>query len=1444
MLHITANSGRRNILMASIIFLIFFGKTEIQAQPWLDNVDLNDTTVTFPQIQQSFNNYWGNQPVEKGKGWKAYKRWEHFMSQRVSPDGKFFPPNKAFTEYYAWLQQYGSGVSAQATANWTLMGPVQVPGNGGGSGRLSSVVFQPGNTQIIYVGAPAGGLWKSTNYGATWTPLTDHLPTLGVSDIVIDPNNTNTVYIATGDRDGDETYAVGVMKSTDGGITWNNTGLNWNITQARTVNRLIMHPTNSQIIIAAASNGIWRTTNGGTNWTQTQTSGDHKDMEMNPGSPDTIYATSTNVIRRSVDNGITWSTVATVTGVNRIELAVTPANAAMVYALCSKSSDNGFSSLRRSTDRGSNWSVMSTSPNVLGWNTTGSDSGGQGWYDLSMAVSPTNANWVIIGGVNQWHSTNGGSSWTLNSHWYGGGGKPYVHADVHHIVFEPGSSSIIYSCNDGGIFRTTNSGAAWTDISAGLSIAMIYGISNNPAVAGTVWAGHQDNGTNRLQSGTWSQRIGGDGMWTINSHTNTNTVYGSLYYGDINRSTNGGTSFTQVAGNGVNGITEDGGWVTPYIQDPSNASVLYAGYSRVWKTTNGGNAWTVAYAVSGGSGKLVAMDMSANNPNVVYSAKVDRIFRNTTNITTGLPVTSASITYIRVDPANENRLWVTFSGFSAANKIFRSTDGGSTWTNITYNLPNLPANCVEYKAGTTEELYIGTDVGVYSFDPATNTWSAFNTGLPNVIVRDLKIHAATSKMRAATYGRGLWETDLNTVPQPPVADFLASATTICTGNAVTFTDISTNQPTSWSWTFNGGTPGTSTSQNPTVTYSTPGTYDVQLIATNGQGNDTEIKTQLIVVGSSGGTLPLIEDFESNSLSTNGWTLSNPDNATTWDIVTTSGNTSGTYSARMNCWPYATVGERDGLISQAIDFTQYSSVNLAFKHAYRRSGTSDTDSLRVLISTDCGVNFTDIVFARGSQAMATNVITNTDYVPATTADWCLNGTYDTCYQNIDLSAYITSSAVMVKFESYNAYGGNIFIDDINITGVSNMPVPVADFSASTTIICPGQTVNFTDLSTNNPTSWAWSFSGGTPGSSSSQNPAVTYNTAGTYAVSLTATNPGGSDVKTVNGYVIVGGGLPAAINPPTVTSICGSGSVTLTSTNTANSYQWLLNGNPIIGATSSSYSANTAGSYDLVVTNNSCSDTTTSSIVISVTTSAPAVITVAGGNTTICGTQNVILNGSGGGTYQWLNNGFPVPGGTNNTISVSQAGSYTLVVDNSGCLDTTNTATVITQGTMPLANFTHAVINNIVNFTDASSNGISWAWDFGDGNTSNVQNPGSNTYSNLGTYIVTQIVSNGTCSDTVTYQITITTLSSAGLISEEDLEIYPNPNTGNFTLQIGNEQGKKIDLKLIDISGREVYHIEVEDNSTHKIDMSHLPKGIYNLRLTTDTGSTDRKIIKN
>ena len=817
-----------------------------------DYVDLMfDKTANVYDAIEKFNQAWYSRPYEKGKGWKAFKRWEYMNEERTFPSGEKPSPTIAWDEFMKWREE--NPQSRSTNGAWTQIGPTSIPSSGGGAGRINCIRFHPTDANTIFAGAPSGGLWKSTNNGTSWTCLTDNLPVIGVTDLAIDPSNPNIMYMATGDAFASDTYSIGILKTTDGGATWNTTGLNWNVTATDVISRVLINPNNTSIILAATSNGIYRSTNGGNTFTQTAT-GNFLDMEFKPGDPNTVYISGTSV--RYSTNGGTSFTAATgiPTGQQRIAIAVSAANPAYVYALIANSTDYGFYGLYRSTNSGTSFSARSTTPNVLGYNASGSDAGGQGWYDLAICASETNAEEIYVGGINIWRSTNGGTSWVLNAHWTGANNKPYVHADIHDLIYKPGTTQLYAGC-DGGVFRTSNSGTSWTDISNNLSIAMMYRLSNAQTNANIVLTGWQDNGTNRRGStGAWTNVIGGDGMECIIDYSNSNNMYGSLYYGEIYRSTNGGNSFpTNIVQSGGTGVNADGEWVTPYVMSPTSATTLFVGKAQLYKSTNSGTAWAQVGTISGGSGGLKAIAVAPSNVNYIYIAKRNKIWRSTdgatfTDITGTLPVNSASITYIAVSNTDPQKVWVTFSGYSAANKVFRSTNGGTSWTNISTGLPNLPVNCVVYQNNSDDGIYVGTDVGVYYRSNSVTSWQSFSTGLPNVIVSELEIYYTTNRLRAATYGRGLWESDLYTPGNtPPVSNFTLDNNTICQGATVQFTDLSTNSPTSWNWTFQGGTPSTSTSQNPSVTYNTPGIYDVTLVAANANGSNSSTQTTAVTV---------------------------------------------------------------------------------------------------------------------------------------------------------------------------------------------------------------------------------------------------------------------------------------------------------------------------------------------------------------------------------------------------------------------------------------------------------------------------------------------------------------------------------------------------------------------------------------------------------------------
>jgi PKD repeat protein/photosystem II stability/assembly factor-like uncharacterized protein len=837
----------------------------IFCQDWVEK--MNDPSVNFYEVQSSFNTYWkkeerkekfksfftpGNKTEEENESFILYKRWENFVEPRVFPSGDRNLLNNNSKELEKTFSDHSYKSSRQAGGNWQPLGPFTVPTGGGGAGRLCCVRFHPTNPNVIFTGAPVGGLWISTNNGTGWTTMSGDLPTLGVNDVVVDPINPNVMYVATGDMDANDSFGVGVLKSTDAGVTWNITTLNSLIPQGRSVNRLLMNPDNHNMLFAGTSFGLFRSIDAGTTWVKVLTSTPVKDLEFKPGDPTVVYAVAGKTFYRSTNSGASFSSVTSglpsLASVNRAAIAVTEDDPSYVYILFSSASDNGFFGVYRSTNSGTGFSSMSSSPNLLGWDTDGSDVGGQAWYTLSIAASPINRDEVIVGGVNIWKSDDGGASWNLNAHWYGGGGVPYVHADIHDLVYKPDGSAYYAAC-DGGIFMTQDGGASWDDLSDGLQIAQMYRLGCSATNSNLVIQGWQDNGTSVYNSGAWGRKIGGDGMECFIDWSNASVMYGEIYYGDIQRSTNGGASFSSIKNN----IDEEGDWVTPWQQDPATPQTIYAAFKNVWKSTNRGSSWT-PISTWGTTSNLKCLAVAPSNSNYIYVSN-GSILRKTTDgganwSIINYPLSGVdAITYITVAANNPDILWITRSGYSPDNRVYKSLDGGATWINLSAGLPTLPVNCIVSQAGTAEGVYVGTDVGVYYTDTVLGSWMPYSNGLPNVVVDELEIHYGSGKLRAATYGRGLWECSIfNPASALPFANFNADTTMGCPGLVVHFTDASENSPTSWNWSFPGGSPATSTLQNPIVTYNIPGHYqDVKLVVSNSSGADSVTKTSYIAI---------------------------------------------------------------------------------------------------------------------------------------------------------------------------------------------------------------------------------------------------------------------------------------------------------------------------------------------------------------------------------------------------------------------------------------------------------------------------------------------------------------------------------------------------------------------------------------------------------------------
>ena len=360
---------------------------------------------------------------------------------------------------------------------------------------------------------------------------------------------------------------------------------------------------------------------------------------------------------------------------------------------------------------------------------------------------------------------------------------PAVHAAKHQLKYR--SNGDLFECNDGGVYISANDGTGWTDKTNGMMISQMYKLGVSQSVSGEVITGLQDNGTKLYTSSAWDDVKGGDGMECLIDYTDVDIQYGTYVNGQISRTTNHWVSATDIE-------PSSGNWVTPYIIDPADPNTIYAGYEEIYKTTDRGDSWTTISSL--GSGHFRAMAIAPSNNQVLYVSTGVNIWVTTnggsdlTNINNSLPLVSSSITYIDVKGDDENTLWVTLSGYNSDN-VYESTNGGSNWTNISSGLPGIPAYSIVQNAQSTGEvhLYVGTELGVY-FKQGSSSWVEFNTGLPNVKIGELEIYydatPTNSKLYAATYGRGLWNTTVE-APNNDLANVTTDTPADITHNSVT-----------------------------------------------------------------------------------------------------------------------------------------------------------------------------------------------------------------------------------------------------------------------------------------------------------------------------------------------------------------------------------------------------------------------------------------------------------------------------------------------------------------------------------------------------------------------------------------------------------------------------------------------------------------------------------
>lgn len=736
-----------------------------------------DDNQIFFILQKNMNDFF-DQKGKVGTGYKQWKRAEYYLRNRLSPEGKIVNATLLAEKAKALLLPTITPDNVvSVSAAWTFVGPDSVSGtNDHGKGRVNRLAFDAANPAIVYAATSGGGLWKTTNYGVSWLPLTDGLGNLSIGGVAVDPANSNTIYILTGDGDamtawnniliGTGRFCSGIYKSTNGGTNWQKL-TNFIINENAKIfsNKLAVNPKDPSRIYACTSNGIYMSFDGGNTWPESRhlLAGQNVfNIQFAPGTKDTVYASGLRRIYKSVNGGISFNAGIINNGGTPVEntpvqIAVTPINSSYVFAInYLEANPNKFHKVYRSSDYGETYDLINQADSTTDY---------QIWGHMSIAVNPLSASFFAFSGRDIYYTSNQGSTYRKSPN----AADNTYHVDVHELAYAPDGK--LYAATDGGVYMSTNNGATFTYRSGGLCVSQYYGLDILKSNPNTIIAGAQDNSTHfkDVSGGVFNWKIGGDGLDCAINQTNSSIIYGSYQNGVFLKSVDGGVIFTAFKSPSA---TDTSSWRVPIKLDPNDQNIVFVGYQPISKYN--GTTWSKLQAgVSGRTDLEIAKDNSSviyamdNTYNFAYdgSIPVSVLFRSVnggtsfTNITP-LLVTSnhLQITDVTLNPADNAEAWISIGGFNALYKLFRTVDGGITWQNLTINLPNVPVNCILYQPNfpsVTGAVYIGTDIGVFYGNDNMANWVYFSNNLPGAEVMDLEL-SNVGFLYAATYGRGIW----------------------------------------------------------------------------------------------------------------------------------------------------------------------------------------------------------------------------------------------------------------------------------------------------------------------------------------------------------------------------------------------------------------------------------------------------------------------------------------------------------------------------------------------------------------------------------------------------------------------------------------------------------------------------------------------------------------
>ena len=1009
------------------------------------------------EVDKAFKAYFKENEFEKSYHTQYYKRWRRSVDDFVNANGFVEMPSEQ--DFLREQEDLTENASASRAGNWSLVGPMIAFNTSGNPVSQQSNVYSidqaPSNPNILYCGTEPGEVYRSADGGSSWTNVSLNDPLNGgVRAVEIHPTDENTVYVGSGSY---------IYKSTDGGATWTDVLYAWQLN----TNEILINPTNPNIVLAATNKGVYRTTDGGQNWNQLYTERAF-DLKHNTANDNIVYllkhsdALDICQFLRSTDAGANFTVQSngwySSTDPDRNDgggrLAVSDANPNYVYAYLigeAKAGDTGYIGVWKSTNGGLNWTLpngpaggpydadhMNLAIGTVNWQYH------QGFYNCALMASNTDPEQIRLGGLNLYGSDDGGATFYALAGYVGG---PYsIHVDMQDFR---AIGDTTWITTDGGIYRSTDffNTNGFESRMYGIHSSDYWGFGsgwNEDVLIGGLYHNGNLSFHENYGYGNFLQLGGGEPASGYVNQGENRRVYSSDINGKIMPLNIGDP--VQNVGFGID--PNERYWAVESTElefDPRCYSIAYTGKDhQLWRTDDKGATFALfAEFGSDVDNRITYIEPAWSNPNVMYVCQQNvnpsssaTLWKTTDAGANWSSVTLPSVSnsrkmLLQVDPANHNNVWIAFESAGNGQRVYKSTDGGQNWTNITTStLDGNPPRSLNLIGGTDGGVYLSTNKTIFYRNNTMNDWVDFGDGLPMVTNTCIaRPFYRDGKMRIASYGKGIWESALYEPQDVPIAQVMVDklgTTQHCEQDTFRYVchSMLNHDNATWEWTFEGGTPATANTWQANVTYANPGTHLTILKVTNGDG-DFDIDSLYITIDAYQPLADLEENFET-VFPPSGFEIKNPDEGITWEQETGF----GAYGTSNQCmkirghdyWPGG--DEDDAVVS--IDMTYLQDAELTFDVAYARYAPNYTDSLEVLISTDCGANYTSVYYKGGSDLATAPDFSASAFVPAAN-EWRT--------ESVNLSAYLGNNDVLIVFRSHTSWGQNVYVDNINLVATN-------------------------------------------------------------------------------------------------------------------------------------------------------------------------------------------------------------------------------------------------------------------------------------------------------------------------------------------------------------------------------------------------------------------------